>query len=112
MRNNLQQGLRSTKPFIPPGSVNWYQPRLGSEIPASPGVTVLASLAAGGAVHGCTTLAYTCSMYEPKNSIALPYLILPADPSLLHVSINEVSCLFTVIFNEFKKHKVHLLFNT
>ena len=28
------------------------------------------------------------------------------------MNLNEVSSLFTVIFNEFKKYKVHLLFNT
>ena len=35
------------------------------------------------------------------------YLIRPAVPFTPHVSINEVSCLFTVIFNESKKHKAY-----
>ena len=36
-RNILEQSvysnvLRSTKPFIPPGSINWYRLRLGVEV--------------------------------------------------------------------------------
>jgi hypothetical protein len=57
MGNILEQGVyshgsRSTVPFIYPGSINWCQPQLRVKGPAIAGVTLLASLAAGGAVHG------------------------------------------------------------
>jgi hypothetical protein len=57
--------------------------------------------------------AYT----DLKNSITLPYLPSRRSRQLLSMcqsmNLNKVSCLFTVIFNEFKKHhKVHLLFHT
>jgi hypothetical protein len=59
---------------------------------------ILGIFRVGPVFNGSLTPAYS------DLKIALPYLTFtPAIPP--HVSNNTVSCLLTVIFNEFKKHK-------
>jgi hypothetical protein len=89
----------------------------GTKIPATAGVTVLASLAAWGAVHAGTTVAFTCSLhiYGLKNSITVPYLLSRRSPLLpMCQSMKFVVCLlwFSTNLRNIKQSVVNLVFNT
>jgi hypothetical protein len=82
MHNILKQDvfshwLRSAKPFIPLGSINWYQPRL--EVKDScdcsfDGVNWLAWMLEAPFMGEPPSLTPAACMYGLENSITLPYL--------------------------------------